>query len=79
MARQHNKQIKVMRGYYIRVQRHGTVSQLQHVWAIVPDLPAEWNAIKADPSVTQAELFSSTQRNKRADRRKILERFTHPR
>lgn len=66
-----------VRGYYMRVQRRGpgAMSDYQHAWARVPDLPSEWETLKADPTISYAELFLATQRKKPAHKRKLLDSF----
>lgn len=42
-------------------------------WAEVGTLPAEWEAIKSDPTIDTARLYTSAQAQRRADRRRILD------
>ncbi len=67
------------KGYYIRLRRAGKPgweTQLTGPFlAPKGQLPAEWAAIRADAGVAWAEIFSSTQRHLRAQKRKIIEHF----
>jgi hypothetical protein len=67
---------QLVRGYYIRVDRGNWQTELRHGWGIGDELPHEWNEVKADPAVEAAQVFSSTQRNRRADKRKILDTYS---
>lgn len=71
------KQAPLMRGYDIRIQRQGScwMNEKAHGYAPVDQLPAEWEAVKADPSVIAAVVFPSSQRTWRADKRKHLAEY----
>jgi hypothetical protein len=67
------------KGYYIRLLRVGKPgwdTQLTGPF-LAPEgqLPAEWVTTRADAGVAWAELFSSTQRGRQAQKRKIIARF----
>lgn len=66
---------KVMRGFYIRTERVGNKTDLTHAWAEAGTLPQEWDATKQDASVTGAQIFSSTQRNRQHNNRRILDSY----
>jgi hypothetical protein len=62
----------LVKGYTIRIQRGaaGWKSEKQHAWAPAGQLPAEWDAVKQDPEVVSAEIFLSSQRRFKPDKRK---------
>ena len=67
---------KVLRGYGFTVHKAGEpVYQTQngHAWSEAGTLPAEWEQIKADPTIDQAQLYTNAQSHRRADRRRILD------
>ncbi len=68
---------KTVRGFFIRVVTDGQKTDLKHAWAETGTLPEEWEETKADPTVVEAQLFSSTQRNRQHGKRKILESFSN--
>ncbi len=68
---------KVIRGYYIRTERADHKTDLQHAWAEAGILPQEWDQTRQDPTIVEAQLFSSTQRNRQHGKRKILESFSN--
>jgi len=68
---------KTMRGFFIRVVTGGQKTDLKHAWSEVGQLPQEWEETKQDPTVVEAQLFSSTQRNRQHGKRKILESFSN--
>ncbi len=63
------------RGFYIRVDRGNYQTELKHAWSDAGQLPQEWQETKADPTVVEAQLFRSTQRNRQHNKRKILDRY----
>jgi hypothetical protein len=68
--------MKIVRGFTIRLHRTGTdkyQDEYQNVWAEAGQTPQEWNEVKQSPDVDQAQLYSSTQRRVRADKRRILD------
>lgn len=69
---------KLARGYDIRIQRDGSgwLNEKHHAWGLDGNLPEEWNQIKQDQSVVQAVIFRSTQRHRRADKRRYEEKYT---
>src|SRR6266536_2823702 len=67
---------KVLRGFYIRTVTGNQKTDLTHAWSEAGTLPAEWDQTKQDPAVVEAQLFSSTQRNRQHGKRKILEGFS---
>ncbi|HLZ61567.1 MAG TPA: hypothetical protein VKR06_31870 [Ktedonosporobacter sp.] len=68
------------KSYDIRVQRDGTgwMGEKQHGWGYDGELPAEWEQVKADPTVEQAVIFPGSQRNRRADRRRLSDAYRRP-
>jgi len=42
-------------------------------WSEKGTLPAEWQQIKDDPTIDQAQLYTSAQRRVRADKRRFLD------
>ncbi len=68
---------RVQKGYYIHKKSNGELlGDLQHAWGINDELPTAWQDVQQDPEIAEAHIFSSTQRNRRADKRKILDRFS---
>ena len=67
---------KVVRGYYMRVDHGDWKVETKHGWGVDGKLPPEWDQVKADPTVQSAQIYSSTQRNRRADKRKILDNYS---
>jgi hypothetical protein len=68
---------KIFRGFTIRVHRVGDPvyeDRKIDTWAEKGRLPGEWEQVKNDPDVDEAELYRSSQRRVRADRRRILDR-----
>jgi hypothetical protein len=65
------------KGYYIHTRSASEVVGKLHGPYYAPDgsLPDEWTSIQQDEDVTEAQLFSSTQRYIRGDKRRILEHF----
>ncbi len=63
------------RGYYIRTVTGDRKTELTHTWAEAGTLPSEWEETRQDPTVVEAQLFSSTQRNRQHQKRKILESY----
>jgi hypothetical protein len=53
---------RTVRGYYIRVETVDHKTNLRHSWAEKGTLPAEWEEIKQDSSIVEAQIFSATQR-----------------
>jgi hypothetical protein len=67
----------VYRGFTIRFHRTGEgkfQDNYQNTWAPAGETPSEWDQIKDDPEIDQAQLYKSSQRRVRADKRKILDR-----
>jgi hypothetical protein len=73
------KQYKSVRGYDMKVRRADSSGPLdyevQHALSSPGELPEEWEGLKQDETVQEAEIYYSSQRTKRADRRSILDRF----
>ncbi len=66
---------KTVRGFFIRVVTDGQKTDLKHAWAETGTLPEEWDQTKQDPAVVEAQLFSSTQRHRQHQKRKIIESY----
>jgi hypothetical protein len=68
---------RVVRGYTIRAQHKGDYfkGDIRRAWHEAGELPPEWEEIKNDPSVKSAEIFYTTQWNRRADKRQILDSY----
>ena len=66
---------KTMRGYYIRTVTGDQKTDLKHAWSEAGALPEEWDQTKQDPEVKEAQIFSSSQRNRQHQKRKILESY----
>ena len=67
---------KVLRGFGWQVHRAGDpVYETQNGsgWAEKGSVPAEWEQIKQDPAIDAARLYTSAQKNVRADKRRILD------
>lgn len=66
-----------VRGYDIRIKAEtGLTADILHAWAPAGTLPSEWEAVKARADVAEAEIYYSTQRTRRADRRQVLDSFS---
>ena len=63
------------RGFFIRTVTDGQKTDLKHAWAEAGTLPTEWDQTKQDPAVVEAQIFSSTQRNRQHQKRKILGQY----
>lgn len=65
-----------LRGFTIRSHRT-TDGKYQdtyhHVWAPAGELPGEWDQIKSDDEIDRAQLYKSSQRRIRADKRKYID------
>jgi hypothetical protein len=72
------KKYTLMRGYDIRIKRIGERMASEIIQASAPDgeLPAEWQAVKNDATVSFAQIYRNTQRQKRADKRIIADQFS---
>lgn len=67
-----------MRGYDIRIERiggPGWMNEKAHGYAPAGQLPAEWEQICSDPTVIQACIFPSNQRNWQANKRRHLAEY----
>jgi hypothetical protein len=67
---------KIIRGFVIRAHQSGDPSytdQKQKVWAEKGTLPEEWDQVKRDPQIDQAQIYTNAQSHRRADRRRILD------
>ncbi len=67
---------KVLRGFGWTVHKAGDPeyqTQNDSGWAEKGTRPSQWQAIKDDPTIDQARLYTSAQRHVRADRRRILD------
>jgi hypothetical protein len=71
------KEEKVVRGYTIRAQHDGDYfkSDVSRAWSPAGELPQEWQGVQQDETVVSAEIFYTTQWNRRADKRKILDSY----
>jgi hypothetical protein len=68
--------MKTFRGFTIRLHRTGAdkyQDEYQNVWAEAGQTPQEWDEVKQSPEVDRAQLYRSTQRRVRADKRRILD------
>lgn len=69
---------KTVRGFTIRVHRSGDpayVDEKQDTWAEKGTLPQEWGQVQQDPTVDQAQLYTSAQRHVRANRRRYVAQY----
>ena len=64
------------KGYYARVERGVAVPVLQHGWAFDDAKPHLWTDVCADETVTRAELFSSKDRHRPHNKRRILASYS---
>jgi hypothetical protein len=70
---------KVVKGYVVQLRRAGQESIHRdelHIWGEPDQLPAEWEEVKNDETVEYAEIMNSSQRRVRAEKRKLLDRFS---
>ncbi|HLZ55776.1 MAG TPA: hypothetical protein VKR06_02415 [Ktedonosporobacter sp.] len=65
------------KSYDIRIQRAVStwMGEKRYGWGYDGQLPAEWEQVKADPTVEQAVIFLGTQRRRRSDRRKLSDQY----
>lgn len=75
-----NMQSPVLRGYDIRFRRAGStwLNEKSHGLAVAGSLPAEWAEVISNPEVLEAVCYPSSQRQWRADRRKLLAEYRRP-
>jgi hypothetical protein len=68
---------KVVRGYTMRAQHEGDYfkSDVRRGWSPAGELPPEWEEVQEDETVVTAEIFYTTQWNRRADKRQIIESY----
>ncbi len=67
---------KILRGFGWTVHKAGDPEyRTQNGGALSEKgtLPAQWEQIKDDPTIDQAQLYTSAQRHVRADKRRILD------
>ncbi|MBA2391415.1 MAG: hypothetical protein H0V70_01565 [Ktedonobacteraceae bacterium] len=67
---------KTVRGYVIRSHQSGDpeyVDQKQKAWAEKGTLPVEWDQVKRDAQIDQAQIYTNAQGHRRADKRHILD------
>ncbi len=68
--------MKTMRGFGYTIHKAGEPvynTQNGHAWSEAGTLPAEWEAIKEDPTIDQAKLYTNAQSHRRADKRRVLD------
>lgn len=68
---------RTLRGYGFTIHKAGEPvyrTENGHAWAEAGTLPTEWQAIKDNPEIDQARLYTSAQASRRADKRRILDR-----
>lgn len=66
----------VHRGFVIRTHQSGDpeyADQKQKVWAPAGQLPEEWDQVKQNPQIDQAQIYTNAQSHVRADKRRILD------
>jgi hypothetical protein len=67
---------KILRGFGWQAHKAGDPewqTSNGHGWAEKGTLPEEWQAIKENPEIDQARLYTNAQSHRRADRRRILD------
>jgi hypothetical protein len=72
-----NKRGRLVQGHEIRYQAEGDgwMKNKTHGWAPPGQLPEEWDQVRADPTVEKAVIFRNHQRDVRADKRRIEDRY----
>ena len=68
---------KSIRSFIINAHQVGEPSyrsKKQQVWCESGTVPQEWEQVKEDESIDQAQIYTNAQSHRRADKRRILDR-----
>jgi len=67
---------RTLRGYGFTTHKVGEPvyrTENGRTWSEKGTLPEEWEQIKNDPTIDRAQIYTSAQAHRRADRRRILD------